>query len=134
WGTLPREVGDLAGVPPGVPVQPATLAGGGGDGEVALARERAPEQRAVDLANAAAVRRDDERDLLAVVAGREEQPRRPNDSVVGDVVDEPRLDPRGALQRLLGGARDRDQHERKSHNEEKPHAPYRRSRIEKMQL
>src|SRR5512146_429096 len=75
---LPRNLGHAGEVryltrrTPREPVQAASFARGVDQREAALAGQVAPEERVVALVDAAPVRRDDERDALAVVAGRQE--------------------------------------------------------------
>jgi hypothetical protein len=119
----PRQVVDLAGVAPRVEPSPPSLAGGVDHREAALARQVTPQIGVLGGADPASVRRDDERDRRAVVAGGQEQPRRTHDPVVRAVADanraRQRLRPR-AQRGLRRCSRYGDQceHERKRN----PHA------------
>ena len=84
-----RQIGDLTRRAPRVPVQPPALAGRIDHREATLTGEIAPEPGVHRLVDPASVRRDDEGELLPVVAERQQEPGGPADTVVRDVVDEP---------------------------------------------
>ena len=129
----PREIGDLAGRAPRVPVEPAALAARVDHREVAEARQLAPEVRVLELVAAATVRGDDERDRLSVVARRQQEQRRSERAVVGPVVDQHR----SCSTRLLwdrpgvGGGRE-EQHEQAAGRKSHPAGRY--GRPEKIRL
>ena len=129
-----RKIRDLSRRAPRVPVQLPPLAGGVDQCEAALAGEVAPEERVVALVYPAPVRRDDEWDALAVVVGRQKQPRGPDLPVVRPVVDEADLGVRRGRDRLFRGARRADKKQGSRDGEQEPHRPNGRSATAKMGL
>ena len=118
----PGEIGDLARIAPRVLTQPATLAAGVDDGEVALTRQLTPEARVDGRTDPAPMRRDDQRDRGAVVRGRQQEPPWTPPAVVC-AVEEPNRACRLGNRRTLGRGdgsehRQRDQTDQPFHTRE----------------
>jgi len=127
----PRQVCNLSRRAPGVSAEPPPLTGRADDGEAAEAGQLAERAGVLPRADAAAVRRDDERDRLPSVPARKEQVGGSPASVVGGVVDDAHLDRRRRGPRHRRSGPDDEQDQR---HDGKPHGPEARPRIAKMAL